>query len=239
MGKLKYPQPAHRLDKPTSGLLVVAKTKQAIVNLSEQFEKRIVKKSYKAIINGIPDEESCTKMSGQAAFEMGAYISGEIEFRSDWNFIEHSLEGKSAITFWRSTGFSKSLKATNQTLTSLDLKLKTGRKHQLRRHLAWVVGNPIVGDKTYDSETPSSVNLRGNGLFLCSDKVLFQHPYYNTKEGRIDLNKRLIRGEKVLSGHLFEDENDGIVYVKAEIPIPNKFISFLDREEERFNRLKS
>ena len=100
---------------------------------------------------------------------MGVLISEDNELTSSWQLIDYDLEGKSAITLWRATQFSKSLKAMNQTLTSVDLKLKTGRKHQLRRHLAWVQNRPIVGDKTYDNETVTSISLRGNGLFLCSN----------------------------------------------------------------------
>ena len=134
---LLYPQPAHRLDKPTSGLLLIAKTKEAIVNLSEQFSSRKVKKSYSAIING--SVKNLTNLfvtvNGSEAKKQGAFIEGIEEESSSWFLIENELDEKLAVTFWRVTNETQSLKATDNTLSCVDLKLKTGRKHQLRRHM--------------------------------------------------------------------------------------------------------
>ena len=137
MDALLYPQPAHRLDKPTSGLLLIAKTKEAIVNLSEQFSSRKVKKSYSAIINGSVKNLTSlfVTVNGSEAKNQGALIEGEEEESSSWFLIENELDEKLAVTFWRVTNETQSLKATDNTLSCVDLKLKTGRKHQLRRHM--------------------------------------------------------------------------------------------------------
>lgn len=73
--------------------------------------------------------------------------------------------------------------------------------------------------------------LRERGLFLCSNRVSLQHPYFNTKEGRREWNL-LNEEEKYNSGMLHMSDED-IVMVTASIPLPNKFHHFLDREEER------
>lgn len=79
------------------------------------------------------------------------------------------------------------------------------------------------------------MQLRGNGLFLCSNRVTLEHPYYNTVVGRkfFDDNREILL-EANNSLWLAED---GTVMVSASIPIPNKFEAFMDREEERYNLL--
>jgi len=118
---LKRPQPVHRLDRPTSGLLVVAKTKAAVVHLSQQFEYRKIKKTYMAIVNGSPKQP--------------AILHEEPASTSEWNSIDHDLDGKSAETRWRVVRASQSLHGKDGRLTLVELKPKTGRYHQLRRHM--------------------------------------------------------------------------------------------------------
>jgi 23S rRNA-/tRNA-specific pseudouridylate synthase len=114
---LDRPQPVHRLDRPTSGLMVVAKTKAAAVHLAQQFEFRKARKTYCAIVNGVPI--ACDN-------EMSS---------SDWNMIDRDLDGKPAITYWRQIRVVQSLHGRDGQLTLVELKPKTGRYHQLRRHL--------------------------------------------------------------------------------------------------------
>ena len=105
---LKRPHPVHRLDRPTSGLMVVAKTKAAAVHLAQQFEFRKARKTYMAIVNGSP-------------------ISHENEeSSSEWNTIDHDLDEKSAITKWRQIQKVDSLRGRNGQLTLVELKPKTG-----------------------------------------------------------------------------------------------------------------
>ncbi len=133
MSTLRRPQPVHRLDKPTSGLLLVAKTKPAMVNLSGQFRDRKVKKTYMAVVNGIPLEPKETSITSQAASAMGVDV--DPDEAGDWQLIDHPLDEKHAITIWRSLTYAKSLKAEDNYLTLVELKPKTGRYHQLRRHM--------------------------------------------------------------------------------------------------------
>ena len=225
---LKRPQPVHRLDRPTSGLMVIAKTKAAATYLAQQFEYRKAKKSYVAIVNGSPTFNSDSK-----------------EGSSDWNTIDYDLEEKSAITQWRTIEKVRSLRGTEGHITLLELKPKTGRYHQLRRHMAWVCKTPIIGDTTYvdtdisepsdqviDNDDVPPTYFRHRGLFLCSNQIEIAHPYYNTPAGRkqwIDMDRRIqIHGEAII----WEDEA-GLVMIKATIDIPDKFRTFMERENTR------
>jgi 23S rRNA-/tRNA-specific pseudouridylate synthase len=130
---LRFPQPVHRLDKPTSGLLIAAKTKPAMVDLSGQFRDRKVKKTYIAICNGIPPELPENSISSQDAYELGVDVDPDSD--DSWQLIDHPLDEKSAVTVWRALKYAKSLKADQNYLTMVELKPKTGRFHQLRRHM--------------------------------------------------------------------------------------------------------
>ena len=140
---LRRPQPVHRLDKPTSGLLLVAKTKPAMVNLSMQFRDRIVKKTYAAVINGIPPEPQSSRITSKEAHALGVDI--DPDDGSNWQLIDHPLDEKSATTVWRAVKYAKSLKAQDNYVTLVELKPKTGRYHQLRRHMVSVSSSRNVG----------------------------------------------------------------------------------------------
>jgi RluA family pseudouridine synthase len=116
---LPWPRPVHRLDAPTGGLLLIAKTARAMVELSRQFQERTVHKRYRAIVSG--------------RLEGGGRIC-------------EPLDGRRAETGYRVLEQSRSLHT--DWLTTLELELFTGRTHQLRRHLAGL-GHPILGDRQY------------------------------------------------------------------------------------------
>jgi len=217
---MKRPQPVHRLDRPTSGLLVVAKTKAAVVHLSQQFEFRKAQKTYMAILNGSPQQPSSTSDSEAT--------------KDGWNLIDYDLDDRSAITQWKILQTVKSLHGNNGVLTLVEMKPKTGRYHQLRRHMAWVCKAPIVGDATYDAD---SLRLRKRGLFLCSNEITIEHPYYNTPSGREEwsqMNKESLRLDE--GCNLEEDKETGNVTVRVRIDLPEKFASFLSHEDARANK---
>mgnify|MGYP002625534343 CR=1 FL=1 len=119
---LKWPRPVHRLDSPTSGLLLVAKTARARIALGHQLEQKTIDKRYRAIVSGaVPPKGK----------------------------VEKSIEGKLAITHFECLQKVPSLK--NEWLSLLDLYPETGRTHQLRKHMAGM-GHPIMGDQLYGIE---------------------------------------------------------------------------------------
>ena len=117
---LPAPHPVHRLDSPTGGLLLIAKTATAAMELGRQFEQRLVRKRYRAIVAGRmhPPEGALTTPVGNR------------EAHTDYRVV--------AVTPSLSVG----------DLSLVDLFPKTGRTHQLRSQLA-DAGYPIIGDKTY------------------------------------------------------------------------------------------
>ena len=113
------PQPIHRLDYPTSGVLLIGKTSSAIRNLSQLFEKKEIQKTYIAISVGRMEK------------------TGE---------IKDLIDEKEAFTAFKVLRTVTSERF--EFLNLVKLKPTTGRKHQLRRHL-YSIGNPILGDKEY------------------------------------------------------------------------------------------
>ena len=127
---IRRPVPCHRLDKPTSGLLLIAKTKPAMVDLSKQFEERRIKKTYTAILNGLPQEPTETSITTAEAISLGVDAVNEDDDGShncNWQLIDHALEEKSAVTVWRSVKYVKSSRANDGVLTLVEMKPKTGR----------------------------------------------------------------------------------------------------------------
>jgi RluA family pseudouridine synthase len=121
---MAWPKPVHRLDFPTSGLLLVAKTKTAVARLGKQFEQKTIRKRYRAIVSGKLPEEG---------------------------IIETPVNGQSAKTVFKTIEYIPS--PMTQWITLVDLFPETGRTHQLRIHMA-LLGNPIVGDKQYTTGKP-------------------------------------------------------------------------------------
>jgi 23S rRNA pseudouridine1911/1915/1917 synthase len=119
---LRKPRVVHRLDSPTSGLLLVAKTALAHLKLSQQFEAKTILKKYQAIVIGDIDEAG---------------------------ILEKPIDGKTALTHFKKIKTVPSLK--NKWLSLVDLFPQTGRTHQLRIHLS-DFGFPILGDAMYGKE---------------------------------------------------------------------------------------
>ena len=119
---LILPRPVHRLDKLTSGLLLVAKTRSAQINLGRQFEAQQISKTYAALVKG--------KLEGEG-------------------IVDISIHHQHAKTLYKSVKVEKSLSYSDVSM--VELQPKTGRTHQLRIHMA-EIGHPIVGDAVHDSE---------------------------------------------------------------------------------------
>jgi 23S rRNA pseudouridine1911/1915/1917 synthase len=131
IGEVSRPGLVHRLDKDTSGLLVVAKTAMAHAALVAQFQEHAITKIYQALVWGrLPEVE------GRIEKELGRHPT----LRQKMSV--HARRGKPAVTFWRV------LKEYPGPLTLVELAPQTGRTHQLRVHMA-AEGHPVLGDATY------------------------------------------------------------------------------------------
>ena len=104
---------------------------------------------------------------------------------------------------------------------------------------AWVCDSPLVGDTTYDGACESAIRLRKRGLFLCSNEIELEHPYYNTPFGQKAWDEMKEKKAFGGDGSLWEDTETSTVMMKASIPLPNKFESFLKRENERATKFTS
>ena len=143
----------HRLDKDTSGIIVVAKNDKAHINLSEQIKNHEVKKTYIAIVRGVVKEN-------QATINMPIGRS-----EKDRKKMAVTKKGKEAITHF------KVLKRF-EDYTVLEVNIETGRTHQIRVHLAQI-GYPIIGDSVY-SKGSNIWGIEGQCLHAISLK--FHHP---------------------------------------------------------------
>lgn len=141
------PDPIHRLDYPTSGVLLVGKTRSIITALNKLFEERKVEKVYHAVTIG--------------------------KMKKKKDKIDTDIKGKSAITNFEVISSTPSDKY--DSLNLLKVSPVTGRKHQIRIHIA-EYGNPILGDQMYGTEGKISV---GKGLYLHGFSIKFNHPVTN------------------------------------------------------------
>ena len=146
----------HRLDKDTSGILIVAKNDKAHINLSEQIKEHKVKKTYIALVKGIVKENNATINMPMGRSE------------KDRKKMAVTKKGKEAITHF------KVLKRYDK-YTLLEINIETGRTHQIRVHLSQI-GYPIVGDEVY-SKGKNEWNVKGQCLHAKS--LDFKHPITN------------------------------------------------------------
>jgi 23S rRNA pseudouridine1911/1915/1917 synthase len=131
IGEMSRPGLVHRLDKDTSGLLVVAKTALAQESLVRQFQAREVSKKYLALVWGRFKEPE-----GEIAGEVGRHPTARKKMSA------HPRRGKAAVTRWRV------VQEFPGPLSLMELEPKTGRTHQLRVQMA-ALGHPVVGDAVY------------------------------------------------------------------------------------------
>lgn len=159
----------HRLDKNTSGLIVVAKNQIMLDQLAKQFKNQSVYKSYIALVHGFT-----RKLQGKIVEPIA---------RDRKNRLKMSVnqKGRNAYSAYR-------VRQRFERYTLLDVQIKTGRTHQIRVHLAHIK-HPVVGDSTYSEgrdKTISDVRIRKfvlnlNRFFLHAEKLSFTHPVSKEK----------------------------------------------------------
>ncbi len=154
----------HRLDKQTSGLIVVAKNEVIHEAMSERFRAREVYKSYVALVHGSPRDNTGTIDRPMA--------------RDRWHRTKMTVaaNGRNALSLWK-------VRQRFDKFALLEVEIKTGRTHQIRVHLA-SINHPVVGDETYNEgrdNTVANVDIKNairimDRFFLHAEKLSFTHP---------------------------------------------------------------
>jgi len=154
IGGVERPGIVHRLDKMTSGLIVVAKTEKAHLSLTEQMKNRKVEKLYMAVVHGCPKQEQ-----GNIDAPIGRHPTDRKKMSVTAKVSREARTDYEVLASFR--GFSQ-----------LELRLHTGRTHQIRVHMA-SIGHPVAGDALYGPKKPAP-GLQGQCLHA---KTLgFCHP---------------------------------------------------------------
>ncbi len=148
-GFYRAPVPLHRLDRDTSGCLLLARNPKSLKRLQQAFEQKQVEKAYLAIVDGVPQAAE-----GTVALSLSKISTAQ----EGWRMIV-AKRGQAAITHWQ-------LIASHDGKSLLRLRPETGRTHQLRVHMASGLGLPITGDGVYGVD-----DERGMCLHACSIKV--------------------------------------------------------------------
>lgn len=157
-GILPQPEPAHRLDRDTSGCLVLGRTKKAIVRLGRLFSSGQVRKTYWAVVVGRPPADA-----GSVDYPLLKKNS-----RAGWH-VQVDPSGQPSLTTYRVVG-------AGDGLAWLALEPKTGRTHQIRVHLA-AIGCPILGDPVYGADRSRA---KEHQLHLHAREI--RVPYYARRE---------------------------------------------------------
>lgn len=160
--KEKYNKPGnvfcgvtHRLDRPTSGIVVFAKTSKALSRLNEMFKNKEIKKTYWAIVKNAPKEQEGT---------LKHYLVRNEKQNKSYAYDVEKPDSKLAILHYK-------LIAHSDKYNLLEIDLQTGRHHQIRCQLA-KIGCPIKGDLKYGAERSNP----DGGISLHARKISFIHP---------------------------------------------------------------
>lgn len=159
----------HRLDKETSGIILVAKTAEAFINLQKQFKERKIQKTYLALTHG-----EIKPKEGEIDVEVG---------RLPWNRKRFGVlsGGRGAVTKYKVLDVKQLLAGkTKEQLSLVELYPKTGRTHQIRVHLQYIK-HPIFADPLYAGRKTSREDRKSlYRIFLHASKISFHHPRTNT-----------------------------------------------------------
>jgi 23S rRNA pseudouridine955/2504/2580 synthase len=168
------PRLVHRLDRDTSGVLVIAKRRSVAAKLGRAFQTRSVRKIYWALVKGVPKphqgkvDAALVKAAGPGGDRVRKARPGEQEV------------AQSAVTHYAVVD------RAGQAVSFVSLKPVTGRQHQLRAHMA-ILGYPILGDGKYEGDRDMPKGIP-NRLYLHARRISFAHP---SGEGVVDITAPL------------------------------------------------
>ncbi len=167
IGGVKRPGIVHRLDKDTSGLMVVAKSDEAHIDLARQFKKHLVRKIYRVLVHGDIREES-----GVIDLPIGRHPVDRKKMSTG------SRKGRESLTRW-------SVEERYNIATLLSVRIETGRTHQIRVHLN-AIGYPVIGDTVYGNSRKRIETIKDTlrkeilrkirRQALHSSELCFRHP---------------------------------------------------------------
>lgn len=223
------PYPVHRLDKATTGTLLLARSSSAARQVSQQFQSRVVEKTYLALVRG--GEKSFPARSGE--------IRDALEFNDGRVSIGESCAAKFAATDWELIASSPIA-----PLSLLRLTLHTGLKHQLRIHLAHSLHTPILGDDLY---TRSSISEKIAKITRLPEKRIFLHAAQLTlsryRKSGPNKHFRLRIGAPIPKDFLVICRDAGIaldhVYVDGGVSVDGQYVDDVPDLEGRWLRKPS
>ena len=161
--KKKYKKPGnvflgtiHRLDRPTSGVVLFAKTSKALIRMNKQFKNKEVKKTYWALVNSIPPNSSGI---------LDNFLKKDI--KKNRSYVTRDPKGKHAILEYK-------ILRKLENFYHLEIKPQTGRHHQIRVQLSYI-GCIIKGDLKYGSKRSN----KNGSIDLLAQKIEFIHPVTN------------------------------------------------------------
>ena len=169
----------HRLDRDTSGLLVVARSEESHRRLQAAVARRLVEREYLALVSGVPPARSGT---------IDAPVGRDARVRTRMSVGgAHAREARTHFTLERALG----------GVSLLRLRLETGRTHQIRVHLR-AIGHPVCGDPEYG--TAGQLGLQRQ--FLHAARIAFEHPFTGARVDvssplPVDLKEALARAEEL------------------------------------------
>jgi 23S rRNA pseudouridine955/2504/2580 synthase len=185
----------HRLDRDTSGIIVIAKRRAVAAALGKLFATRTVKKTYWAVVKGVPNplqgkiDVALVKAKGEDGDRMRASRDGEED--DEQNAVtQYAVLDKAKVAAW------------------VSLRPQTGRQHQLRAHMDHI-GTPIIGDNKYngDRDLPETVE---NRLHLHAKRIVFPHPRGGTVDQSAPLPHHMLNTFEVFGfdANRFEGRDD-------------------------------
>ncbi|MBA3016017.1 MAG: RluA family pseudouridine synthase [Proteobacteria bacterium] len=152
----------HRLDKDTSGVMVVAKNDEAHHSLSSQFKNKTAKKTYYALLDGVPSGKE-----GKICSSIGRHPVNRKKMA-----VVAETRGKAAVTNW------KVMTRFDHNLLWAEIGIETGRTHQIRVHMA-SIGLPVAGDAVYGKKNDKYNDLGIKRQCLHASRLSFSHPATN------------------------------------------------------------